>query len=281
MKIEDIIVYPVKSLRGISLPSAQLKRRGLQYDRRWMLIKPNGQFISQRDYPILSRIQVAIIEDQLHFDYLDDTGYSLQINAYPIEKGPLLRTEVWGNEAKALPISQAANKWFSQLIESECQLVYMPDSSKRLVNQKYAGEDDIVSFADGYPILAIGTSSLEDLNKRLETAIEMERFRPNLVVSGEEAFGEDRWNHFKINQLNFRGIKPCARCIMTTVDSDKGVKAGAEPVKTLASYRKVNNNVYFGMNLIWSHQLDKEIEAPVIKVGDSIEIISRHESIVY
>ena len=281
MKIEAIIVYPVKSMRGISLTSAQVQRRGLQYDRRWMLIKPDGQFISQRDFPILSRIQVAVDDNQLHFDYLDDASTSLLINAYPLEKGPFINTEVWGKEAKALPVSKAADNWFSQLIKSDCQLVYMPDNSKRLVNQQYAETDDIVSFADGYQLLAIGTASLDDLNKKLDSPIKMERFRPNLVISTEEAYGEDTWQHFTINHLNFRGIKPCARCIMTTVDPDKGIKEGPEPVKTLASYRRVNNNIYFGMNVIWSHQLDKEVEKPIIRVGDTVTVLSRHESIVY
>ena len=146
-----------------------------------------------------------------------------------------------------------------------------------MINPKHAIDNEEVSFADGYPLLVISKASLEDLNSKLDTSIRMERFRPNIVVEGEVPYGEDYWNWFKIRDLNFRGIKPCARCIMTTINPQTGMREGVEPVKTLASFRKRNNKIFFGMNVVWSHVKDAKVALPTIHVGDVVEVLSRQD----
>ena len=273
MEIEQLIIYPVKSLRGISLNSTQVEKRGLQYDRRWMLTDLDGQFISQRSHPILSLIEVAISEGNLLFTFLDKPAKTLTIPALPLQKDTLINTRVFDNTCKAIPMSQKADKWFSNILGCACRLVYMPEESKRLVNPMYATPADIVSFADGYPFLLISKASLADLNEKLEIPVLMNRFRPNIVVRGEAAFGEDNWKEFKVNNLHFKGIKPCARCTMTTIDQATGKSAGPEPLKTLATYRRKNNKVLFGLNLIWEHQKWESDELPILKPGDQINLI--------
>jgi len=276
MKIEKLTVYPVKSLRGITLSSAKLAKRGLEHDRRWMLTDSNYKFISQRTHPVLALIEVAIQNSKLRFSYHQAKPSVLEIPAFPLQKEPLIETWVFEKKCKALAVSKAADQWFSKILGGDYRLVYMPEESERPINPKHGSPGDIVSFADGYPILLTGKASLADLNEKLDQPVNMDRFRPNIVISGEKPFGEDHWEYVQINALSFRGLKPCARCIMTTVDQDKGVKSGAEPLKTLATYRKKDSKVLFGLNLLWEHQKwnGDEGEA-VIRVGDSVEVVSR------
>jgi uncharacterized protein YcbX len=145
-------------------------------------------------------------------------------------------------------------------------MVYQPFESKRLIDQKYAKENELVSFADGYPFLIIGQSSLDDLNLRLDEPLPMNRFRPNIVFTGGEPYQEDKMNRFKVANIAFYGVKPCARCVITTTNQETSERL-AEPLKTLATYRKFENKVLFGMNLLnegWGE----------IRVGDKIEIIA-------
>jgi uncharacterized protein len=132
----------------------------------------------------------------------------------------------------------------------------MPDTTSRAVDRRYAPEGQMVSFADAYPFLVIGEASLADLNSRLEIPVPMNRFRPNLVFSGGTPFCEDGWRDFNIGDQPFRAVKPCARCIMTTIDQQTTTK-NAEPLRTLASYRKQDNKVLFGQNVIWMGKKDK------------------------
>jgi len=267
--ISKLTIYPVKSLKGIDVASSNLTSRGLQYDRRWMLIDSNGQFVSQRSYPILSQISVEIMEDSLHFQFQNQSKTLIKIPAFPLQKGPLKETQIWNDSCKALPVNSKADQWFSNILGSPVQLVYMPETSKRRINKKHGGEQDIVSYADGYPILIISEASLNDLNQKLESPIKMERFRPNIVVKGEEAFGEDSWKNFQISGLHFKGIKPCSRCIMITIDPLTGLAKSKEPLKTLSTYRKVDKKVLFGLNVIWEHY--KDDEKGVLNVGDVVK----------
>ncbi len=272
MKIEALTIYPVKSLRGISLRTAKVTKRGLEHDRRWMITDSNFNFITQRTHPVLALIEVKIQGDTLQFNYSKGHPSSIEVPAFPLRKGPLVEATVFDKKCKALPVSKVADEWFSSILEGEYRLVYMPEESKRLVKPEY---DAIVSFADGYPILLAGAASLADLNAKLEQPVPMNRFRPNIVISGEASFGEDHWEYFTINGLSFWGVKPCSRCLMTTVDQSKGVKSGAEPLKTLSTYRKVDNKVKFGLNVVWEHlKWDGEGDA-VLGVGDEIVVEHR------
>tara|TARA_B100001559_G_C16246231_1_gene504803 strand:- start:287 stop:721 length:435 start_codon:yes stop_codon:yes gene_type:complete len=142
----------------------------------------------------------------------------------------------------------------------------MPDSSRRDVDPDFAKNSARTSFTDGFPFLLIGIASLEDLNQRLEEPVEMRRFRPNLVISGSEAFEEDRMKRIQIGEISFQVAKPCGRCRVTTVDPDRGEFSGKDPLKTLAGFRRQNGEALFGQNLIHEQQ-------GRIRVGDSLKIL--------
>jgi uncharacterized protein YcbX len=146
------------------------------------------------------------------------------------------------------------------------RLVFMPDASRRQVNQNYApSPDDVVGFADGYPFLLISEASLKDLNQRLNAPVPMNRFRPNLVISGCLPYEEDTWKWIRIGEVRFKVAKPCARCIVTTVDQSTGEK-GVEPFQTLAAYRKQEKGIMFGQNLIHTTQ-------GVLSIGQTVEVL--------
>ena len=277
MHISEINIYPIKSLKGISLDSAVVEERGLQYDRRWMLTTPDGMFFTQREFPQMATIGVAVESGKLKVE--SDRMGTLDIPLEP-DKGERKTVTIWQSVCDGLIYNGEVSEWFSDAIGAKCQLVYMPDESRRDVNPLFNKNDDVVSFADGYPLMMLSEVSLADLNSRLETPLPMNRFRPNLVVSGSDAFAEDDWQKIRIGEAIFRTTKPCERCVITTVDQARGEFAGKEPLKTLASYRIAkdlipdryeslgvgSNAVLFGQNLI------PETPGATVRVGDAIEI---------
>ncbi len=248
MKLTQINIYPVKSLGGISLSSAKVEKRGLQYDRRWMLIIPSNDFMTQRLYPQMALLQPKIENELLIMQHKKEKVSPLQIplNSFSKEE---IKVPIWDDTCFAQTYPKEIDDWFSDALEIKCRLVYMPDSTERIVDPKYSPEKNIVSFADAYPFLIIGEKSLEELNAKLSSPVPMNRFRTNFVFSGGSSFIEDTFNNFKIGNLKFQAVKPCARCVITTVNQDTGEK-GIEPLAALSSFRRVNNKVMFGQNLI-------------------------------
>ncbi len=161
-------------------------------------------------------------------------------------------------------ITQQIDSWFSEIIGIKCHLVKMPETTKRVVDESYA-KNKIVSFADGYPFLIIGQASLDDLNSRMEIPLPMNRFRTNFVFTGGNPFEEDNWKKFKIGNLKFEAVKPCARCVITTTNQETAERLH-EPLLTLSKFRKIDNKVMFGMNVVCESTGE-------IKVGDKIELI--------
>jgi uncharacterized protein YcbX len=263
--VSQLFIYPVKSLGGIEVSSAFLTERGFEHDRRWMLVDANNRFISQRELSGLALLQVSIIDQGLKVTY----KHGKEETIIPFE--PLMTDHVfvtiWDDICLAQLVSETLNEWFSRILSFPCKLVYMPDSTHRKVDVNYASNDEITSFADGYPLLIIGQSSLNELNKKLAEPLPIERFRPNIVFTGGTPHEEDLLEYFTISEINFYGVKPCARCVITTVDQQTAEK-GKEPLKTLATYRLKNSNVYFGQNLL--HKGSGEI-----KVGDIIDVRKR------
>ena len=266
MKLSEINIYPVKSLKGITLSEASVRQRGLQYDRRWMLVDADGQFMTQRDFPRMALIETSV------------NGHGLKVRfdgrelAVPEEtaNGPV-EVGIWEGPVAAAMFGDDVNRWFSEVLDVECRLVTMPDTTRRRLPPEFAvnpGEDH-VSFADGYPFLLIGEASVAEVNARLEIPVPMNRFRPNLVVSGSEAFAEDAWKKIRVGETVFHLVKPCARCVLTTVDQATGVKDGKEPMKTLASFRTFDGKVLFGQNLI------AENPGGTVRTGDDIEVLER------
>jgi uncharacterized protein len=246
--VQDIFIYPIKSLGGIRLSEALVEEKGFQYDRRWMLVDEEGLFISQRDYPQLALLSVELGENELTVFGRNEKEKSIQI-PFEVATGPEVLVTIWDDQVLAKVVHPEIDKWFSETLGLQVNLVVMPENSHRKVDPRYAVNSESVSFADGMPYLIIGQESLNDLNSRLEIPVPMDRFRPNIVFSGGVAFMEDSLRKIKIGDLEFQIVKPCARCVMTTVDQETG-ETGKEPLKTLSSYRTINNKVYFGQNVV-------------------------------
>jgi uncharacterized protein YcbX len=265
--LKEIRIYPIKSLGGISLSEAVVEPKGFRYDRRWMLVKPDGTFLTQRENTVMALIEVELTDRHLRVYHRHRPDDVLEI---PLEKTTeeSLTAYVWNNQAvDSLVVSPEADDWFSRLLGFPCRLVYMPDDSLRPVDPKYAQPDDVVSFADGFPYLVISTDSLDELNRRVEKPLEMVRFRPNLVVEGVLPHDEDTWYHFKMGELTFYGVKPCARCVLTTIDPESGQK-GKEPLKTLATYRKLDSKILFGQNVLAE-------TTGLLRVGDPVTVLEQ------
>lgn len=268
LKLSEIYIYPVKSLGGIHLDIANITTRGLKNDRRFMLIDENGRFMSQREHPQLAIFQTKIEDNFLKIIH-KRTGQILLINLSSNSQLAPLSVTIWDDETSAIEVSSEASAWFTQALNIPTRLVYMPEESQRKTDVQYAltGEE-ITSFSDGYPILIIGQSSLNDLNNRLENPVNINRFRPNFVFTDGEPFEEDNWHEFTVGNIRFFGVKPCARCIMTTIDQETGDKKSKEPLLTLNKYRKAGNKILFGQNVLIS-------QLGTVSVGEDVTVISR------
>jgi uncharacterized protein YcbX len=268
LTVSALYIYPIKSLGGIALSNARVTDRGFEYDRRWMLIDENHVFISQREYTQMALLHVELDAEGLRVSYKTD-GTSITIPFIP-QTTETARVTVWDDSCDAMFVSPVADEWFSDKLNMKCRLVYMPDDSQRKVEEKYAKDGEITSFSDGYPFLLIGQSSLDDLNSRVSEKLPMNRFRPNIVFTGASPYTEDTLKKFSIGSVKFKGLKLCARCVMTTVDQETAIK-NKEPLKTLATYRRKGNKILFGQNLV--HE-----GVGYINIGDELTNIGLHEN---
>lgn len=289
MHISEINIYPIKSLKGISLENSHVEKRGLRYDRRWMLTDPDGMFFTQREVPKMAAVTVEIMNGALG---VSAEGYgSLEIPFEP-DRGERESVTVWDSTFVAETYLGPMNEWFSEVLSKRCKIVRMPDNAKRHVSERFDEGKDTVSFADGYPLLLIGKASLDEVNERIsnadkgvrvpaETPLPMNRFRPNVVVTGTNPFEEDRWARIKMGEAIFRVVKPCARCVITTVDQATGEFDGKEPLRTLASFRMAKqvhpgNFEAFGHGptaVLFGENLIPESESSTIGVGEEVEVI--------
>lgn len=242
--VSEIWIYPVKSLGGIRLLTSKVLPKGLQHDRRWMLIDEENKFMTQRVYPQMALFKLLYDQEDFMIRYGEE---SMNLSFY--SEAHLIKAIVWDDTVEVYEVSKQHSNWLSKILGINCRLVSFPEKNSRLVDPRYSISNDNVSLADGYPLLIIGQSSLDDLNGRMKEPLPMNRFRPNIVFTGGEPFEEDEWRNFRIGQNRFAGIKPCSRCVLTTVNQDTGIK-GMEPMITLAAYRNRDNKIYFGQNLI-------------------------------
>ena len=263
LAVSELHIYPVKSLAGIALPAACITSRGLQYDRRMMLVDSNHSFLTQREYPQMALLQPAITTDGFLMTHKHGATDSLFIPFKPARAETVV-VSVWDDDCAAQVYDSTINEWFSRTLEMECKLVYMPDDSIRYSDKRYSHDNEITSFADDFAMLLIGQSSLDDLNTRLKDQLPMNRFRPNIVFTGGTPFVEDELGQFSINDIVFKAVKPCARCVLTTIDQETSAKS-KEPLKTLATYRQKDNKILFGQNLVHHG-------TGVISIGDNIDI---------
>lgn len=262
IRISGLFIYPIKSCRGISRDDAEVVATGFADDRLWLVVDRHGVFMTQRDWPALARVSVAVEDGGLRVQ--TDGMAPLDIET-PHSKASLHPATIWRDDVRVATAGSAAAGWFTDLLGTPCRLVRMPDSSVRQVDLGYAAEGDRVGFADGFPFLLISQSSLDELNHRLDKPVPMDRFRPNIVVDGCPAHAEDQWLQVTMGEVGFRVVKPCARCVITTTDQTTGVR-NHEPLRTLATYRRVGQNVLFGQNLIHDG-------TGTLRVGDRVDIV--------
>jgi uncharacterized protein YcbX len=256
--VKEIYIYPIKSLAGISCQQAFAEEMGFENDRRWMLLDSDNQHITQREYPIMSQFYPQISDRNICITFKDQ-NHEFSIDEHLDEQ---IYTKVWDDKSFAFEVSKPTSKWFSDHLGFECKLVKIIKTGDRKHESSRSKETYNVSFADAYPYLLIGTKSLDFLNDKLDEKITIKRFRPNIVISSQEAHEEDDFKIFKIGEVKFKNIKPCGRCIMVNNDPQKGV-VKKEPLKTLSKYRNVNNSILFGTNIVG-------LNPGIIKVGDEV-----------
>ncbi|MBM3109736.1 MOSC domain-containing protein [Pseudomonas sp. P66] len=263
MQLSALYRYPLKSARGQALQSSSLGLLGLNGDRRWMLVeRGNGRFLTQRAYPQMSQL-TALYSDDGHLT-LQAPGRSALSVPVPQADSDLRGVTIWRDTFRVPDAGDEAGQWLSEFIGKDIRLVHVPEERARFLPGGYGDNTDRVAFADGFPLLLIGQSSLDDLIQKVGRPLEMARFRPNLVVEGAQAFAEDGWKRIRVGDMEFRVLKPCERCIMTTIDPQTGERsADREPLTTLKTYRQKEGDVLFGQNLVADGSGTLEVGMPV------------------
>jgi uncharacterized protein YcbX len=261
--LASIHVYPLKSCAPLPLDSARVEARGLEHDRRWMVVDASGKCLTGRQHPRLTLIRA------------DPAGEALRLRAPGMPDlrllpapGPRHGVEVWDSHVEARFADAAADAWISAFLGAPARFAYMDDDCLRRVDPDYARPDDIVSFADGYPLLLISQAALDLLNAKLAQPMPMLRFRPSLVIAGTAPHAEDGWKRVRIGGVEFDVAKPCIRCVFTTVDFERGAfDPSGEPLRTLLTYRRTPKGVSFGQNLI-------PRGSGTLRVGDALEVLA-------
>nr|BFD43447.1 MOSC domain-containing protein [Pseudomonas sp. FFPRI_1] len=250
MRLSALYRYPLKSARGETLQQISLDKLGLEGDRRWMLVdEASGRFLTQRAVARMSQLS-ALWNDQGGLT-LEASGFNALDVPLPASDAPLRGVTIWQDTLRVPDAGDEAGEWVSRFIGKPTRLVHVPLERARTTAAGYGKDDDQVAFADGFPLLLIGQASLEDLSSRVGRPLEMLRFRPNLVIEGSGAFAEDGWKRIRIGEVEFRLVKSCSRCILTTIDPQTGERsADREPLATLQKYRGREDGAMFGQNLV-------------------------------
>jgi uncharacterized protein len=265
LKIVGLFHYPIKSLPGISLEHVNVDRLGLKGDRRWMIVDETGSFQTFRENPWMAHI--AVSESNAGLVLKHHRLGSVEVR-FPPAGSLRMAVKVWNDTVSAACADKTTQDFISSIFEKRVCLVYLVDPKARGVDPNFGQLGDFTSFTDGFPILLTSTASLEALNLVLGKPVEMRRFRPNIVVSGDLPWAEDTWRLLSINGARFRVAKSCTRCVMTTRDPDTGVQADPfEPLQSLSKiHRSPKGKISFGQNLI----PDQPTE---LRLGDGVEII--------
>lgn len=267
MHVAGLFHYPVKSLRGIAVETLHLGTRGPLHDREWMLVDPNGRFLSQRSTPLMATLTAGLTSDTLRLS--DDSGATLGV---PRENGGTsLDVTVWRDTVSSIDCGDAAAAWLEARLHQPCRLVRMTGSTSRPLDPKFSPRPDAqTGFADGYPVLLTNSSSLDALNRELPHALGMERFRPNVVITGAPEWAEDEWRVVQTGAVTFDLVKPCARCAVITTDQRSGEKPdGATPLTVLAASRTLPPfGAIFGQNAV--HRGDG-----TLRLGDPLTVLEK------
>ena len=267
--LASIHIYPLKAARGVDLDDALVEPCGLAGDRRWLLVDGAGRFISQREEPAMARVVVQYTGPGAGIS-VSSAGHGEMSFMAPLPEtgAELLAVTVWGSTVLAATAGRDAAKWFSAYLGRPARLVFLDDPTRRPVDPGYARPQDVVSFADGFPLLLTNTASLDQLGDWLTQSgaarVPMNRFRPNVVVTGAQPWAEDRWRRVMIGEVPFRVAKPCGRCVVTTTDQRTGER-GSQPLKMLGRRRRFGKALVFGQNMI--------PDGPgVIRTGDPVRV---------
>jgi uncharacterized protein YcbX len=261
MRLRALYLYPIKSCAGVSVTSAEVLRRGLRPDRRWMIVDEQGRFLTQRKLPRMALVRTAIESAGIR---VDSDGAPTLALPFLFADGPSIEIEVWKHRGPAVRHDEGS-AWFSRALARPAQLVCMPDQIVRPVLSETALPADEVSFADGFPMLLVNQASLDDLNQCSNFRTDVRRFRPNLVVDSEPAWAEDRWRRLRAGELTLRLPTPCARCSVPGIDPDTA-EPTREPLRTLAQLRTRDHEVYFGVNVTPDG-------VGTLRVGDELDVI--------
>lgn len=270
LQLSDIYIYPIKSLGGIRLATSKLSLRGLENDRRFMLTTPEGLFLTQRRFAQMAMMRLAIDGDNLKIWHKETPDDSFTILLRPTNFKKEQEVSIWKDNCMGSVMPAPVNQWFSEQLQTDCQLVYMSEESLRPINPESAKPGEKVSFADGYPYLVLGQTAMDALNEKLDQPVPIDRFRANLIFTGGEAHEEDKWKGFKIGNAVFRGIKPCARCQVPNINQQTAA-IEKEPNRTLATYRRFDRKIFFGENVCWEKELSGACET--VSVGDRIVLL--------
>ena len=263
VRLAEIRMFPVKSLRGGMHEAAEVEGIGLRGDRRWMVVDAHGAAMTQREVHRMALVQAVTGADGV---VLTADGMPPLTVGVPGAGAPARNVVLWRQAIAAVGADEAADSWLSQALGVACTLVYLADPAARPVDPDYAAPGNAVSFADGFPVLLTARESLADLNARMAHPVEMLRFRPNLVIEGAAAWAEDRWRRVRIGGAVFRVVKPCERCVIPSIDPETAERPDPdEPLRTLKTFRRdARGRVLFGQNLV------PEV-CGVVRVGDRVE----------
>ncbi|GAB5546657.1 MAG: MOSC domain-containing protein [Sandaracinaceae bacterium] len=260
MRLGQIWIHPVKSLAGVRVDAADVDDRGLAHDRRFMVVGPDGRFLTQRTIPRMVSLGAHIEAGELRITHRE-SSLSVSLDA----EGPAREVTVWQDVVSALDVGDEAARFLTDALGAPARLVRMPREVRRQVDLAHAREGDLVSFADGFPFLVVGDGSLGAMSAELGEEADVRRFRPNLVIDGAPAFAEDEWPRFRIGPITFHGSKACGRCSIVDVDPDRGLAAKGH-LSTLARFRKRGGEVYFGQNCVHDG-------TGTLRVGDAVEVL--------
>lgn len=267
IKISQLFYYPVKSLAGINAHKLEVNSWGPHHDRRLMLVDGEGRMVTQRQCPLMALVKVKNLGASLQLQFKWQS-ISMDWPNFDEETNPK-RVFVWGDEVEAQIVSGSINTWLSNVLERDVQLVYMSEETHRQVDLNYASEGVRASFSDGFPFLLISRASVEFLQKKLPFKLDALRFRPNIVIDGCEAFAEDSWSQIKIGKMGFQLVKPCARCVMPSINMDTG-QVQKEVMQVMIDHRKREGDVFMGQNMV--HTGEGELQ-----LGQAIEIVKLAE----
>lgn len=268
MRLSALYLHPLKSSASLPVASLEIEPRGPRFDRRWLVVDADGRFVTARAVAELVLVRAEPLGLGLR---LSAPGMPLLDVAPPSVDAPRQSMTIWKDTVDAPRAAPAADAWLSAVLQREVRLVHMDDAARRAVDPAYGHAGDEVSFADGYPLLVISQAALDDLNVRLADAgrapVTMTHFRPNLVVDGVDAHAEDGWRRVRIGGIDFDAVKPCTRCVFTTVDPVLGRRRDdGQPLEILKDYRRTPAGVTFGMNLIARG-------TGTLRMGDAVEVL--------